>query len=379
MLLSPTQSEVILEYFHQDTPVLFFLLGEDGMVLATNRYCQGLLGKSIVGQSFEGLLVGFQQSFSLEEYIDKKSHSLLTLSIPNILPRSYLFTFRRVNDSVLVFGKSDVEELELLRLELLHANQELNNLTRSLHKKNAQLAHLNTIKNQFLGMAAHDLRKPISVILNYVEFLLDETGEQLDEEHTGFLTKIESSAFFMKRLVDDFLDVSAIEAGRFQLNITPVNPAEILARSLVLPRIQAAKKKLSLEVSVDPGLSEISIDGDKIEQAMSNILSNAIEHAAAGTRVSVSLKETDDNMVFSVKDQGVGMSQEAMNQLFTPFAKTGAVKTGGEKSTGLGMTITRKIIEAHQGEITVDSEEGSGTTVTFSLNEKELSPKRTDG
>ena len=113
----------------------------------------------------------------------------MSLSIPGSLPRSYLFTFRRVNDTILVFGKSDAEELELLRSELLHANQELNNLTRSLHKKNAQLAHLNTIKNQFLGMAAHDLRKPISIILNYAEFLLDETGEQLDEEHTNFLGK----------------------------------------------------------------------------------------------------------------------------------------------------------------------------------------------
>ncbi len=172
MLLSPAQSEVILEYFQDDVPVLFFQLGEDGVVLAVNRYCQELLGTSIVGRSFGELLVDFQQSFRLEEYIHKDSHSLLSLNIPNSLPRSYLFNFRSVNDSILVFAKSDAEELELLRLELLHANQELNNLTRSLHKKNAQLEHLNKIKNQFLGMAAHDLRKPISVIFNYVSFCL---------------------------------------------------------------------------------------------------------------------------------------------------------------------------------------------------------------
>jgi len=370
MRLSPAQSEVILEYFQDDVPVLFFLLGEDGVVLAVNSYCRRLLGPSIVGRNFGELLVDFQQSFRLEDYIHKYSHSLLSLSVPNSLPRSYLFTFRRANDSILVFGKTDAEELELLRSELLHANQELNNLTRSLHKKNAQLAHLNTLKNQFLGMAAHDLRKPISVILNYAEFLLDETGEQLDKEHNGFLTRIENSAFFMKRLVDDFLDVSAIEAGRFQLNIALVNPAEILERSLVLARIQAGKKRIALNVSVDPDLAEICLDGDKIEQAMSNILGNAIEHSAAGTCVSVTLKEIDENLVFSVQDQGVGMSQEAMKQLFTPFSKTGAVKTGGEKSTGLGLTITRKIIEAHQGKITAESEEGSGTTFTIFLNTK---------
>ena len=367
MLLSPAQSQVILKYFKDDTPVLFFLLSEDGVVLAVNRYCQEILNASIVGCSFGELLVDFQQSFRLEEYIHKDSHSLLSLSIPNSLPRSYLFTFRRVNDSILVFAKSDVEELELLRSELLHANQELNNLTRALHKKNAQLQHLNTIKNQFLGMAAHDLRKPISVILSYSEFLLDDIQEKLDEEQVGFLSRIEASATFMKRLVDDFLDVSAIEAGCFHLNITQVNPAEILERSLVLARIQAHKKGVGLVVIIDSQLPEISLDADKIEQAMSNILGNAIEHTVAGTCVSVGLKEADEKIVFSVQDRGSGISQEAMEKLFVPFSKTGSVKTGGEKSTGLGLTITRKIIDAHHGEIVAESEEGKGTTFTVSL------------
>ncbi len=370
MLLSPTQSKVILEYFQDDVPVLFFLLNSDGIVLTVNTYCQKVLGASIVGQSFGELLVDFQQSFRLEEHIQKDSHSLLSLSIPNSLPRSYRFTFRTVNDSVLVFGKSDAEELELLRSELLHANQDLSNLTRTLHKKNAQLAHLNTIKNQFLGMAAHDLRKPISVILNYAEFLLDETGEQLDKEHTGFLTRIENSAFFMKRLVDDFLDVSAIEAGRFQLNLNLVHPADILERSLVLARIQADKKKIGLDVNVEPDISAMYVDGDKIEQAMSNVLGNAIEHSLVDTCVSVTLKKVDNMVIFSVCDKGVGMSPEAMKQLYTPFSKTGAVKTGGEKSTGIGLVITRKIVEAHQGKITAESKEGSGTTFTITLNTK---------
>ncbi len=363
MYLSPTQSQAVLDYFQEDIPVLFFLLSESGEILSVNRYCKDLLGKTVVGQFFEEQLIDFQHSFRLEEHVNKTAgHSLLSLNIPNSLPRSYLFTFRQVNDSILVFGKNDAEELELLRSELLQANQELNNLTRSLHKKNAQLAHLNTIKNQFLGMAAHDLRKPISVILSYTEFLIEETGEQLDQEHTSFLGRIENSAVFMKRLVDDFLDVSVIESGRFQLNITPVNPADILERSLVLAKIQAGKKGIELDVNVAPALYEIPLDVDKIEQAMSNLLSNAIEHSTTGTFVYVTLQEVNERIVFSVQDQGAGMSQEAMKQLFIPFSKTGTVKTGGEKSTGLGLTITRKIIDAHQGEITVESEKGTGTT-----------------
>ena len=374
MRLSPTQSQVVLEYFAEDTPVLFFLLCEDGVILSVNKYCAGLLGASIVGRRFGELLVDFQQSFRLEEHVcNKNEHSLLSLSIPNSLPRSYFFTFRQVNDSILVFAKNNVEELELLRTELLHTNQELNNLTRSLHKKNSQLANLNAIKNQFLGMASHDLRNPISVVLSYAEFLIEETRGQLDEEHTDFLSRIKKSAVFMKRLVDDFLDVSAIESGRFQLNIAPVNLADILVRSLVLARIQAEKKGIDLDVNIGAGLSGCFLDADKIEQAMSNLLGNAIEHSRAGTCVAVTLQQAGERLVFSVQDQGNGMSQEVMKQIFTPFSKTGAVKTGGETSTGLGLAITRKIIDAHQGEITVESEEGRGTTFTIFLKRKSTS------
>lgn len=295
----------------------------------------------------------------------------MSIKIPDALPKSYHFTFRKTADSILVFGKEDVEELDLLRSELFCSNQELHNLTRTLHKKNAQLAHLNATKNQFLGMAAHDLRKPISVILSYAEFLLDEAQEQLDEEQLNFLSRIERSAYSMKRLVDDFLDISAIEAGRFQLNVKPTNPHEILERSLVLARIQAHKKGVELEVAIAPQLPEIPLDGDKIEQAMSNLLGNAIEHSVPGKCVTISLQEVDGKIRFSVRDRGTGMSPEVMKQLFTPFSKTGSIKTGGEMSTGLGLTITRKIIDAHKGEILAESEEGAGTTFTIFFVENE--------
>ena len=362
--MSPNEQQAILEYFQNDAPILYFLLNEDGRVLSVNRYCQELLGASIIGRNFDGLLVDFQHSFELENYINER-HALLSFNIPNSLPRSYIFTFKKVKDCILVFGKNDTEELELLRSELLHANQELNNLTRSLHKKNAQLAHLNTLKNQFSGMAAHDLRKPISVILNYSEFLLDEAQGQLNEEHINFIKIIERSSLFMKRLVDDFLDVSVIESGGFQLNLKPTNPADILERSIVLARIQANKKGVGLEVAIEQQLPKIPLDGDKIEQAMSNLLSNAIEHSAPGKCVSIALKEVNGKIIFSVLDRGEGISPDIMKQLFTPFSKARSIKKGGEKSTGLGLTITRKIIDAHSGKITAESEKGCGTTFTI--------------
>lgn len=373
MTLTSNQSQAVLEYFNNDAQVLCFLLDIDGVVLSANRYTQNLLGLSVLGCKFEDILVDFQRSFKLENYTSVDTDdSLLSLKIPNSEPRSYYFSFRKADDSVLVFGKSDEEELELLRSQLTTSNNELNNLTRTLHKKNAQLDHLNKVKNQFLGMAAHDLRKPISIILNYAEFLLDEAGEQLDEEQIGFLNTIEGSAEFMKRLVDDFLDVSAIESGQFKLNMAEHSPSEILERSLVLARIHARKKAVELEVSVGLNLPEIPMDADKLEQALSNLLGNAIEHSSSGASVNVILEEIDGSIFFRIKDQGVGMKKEAMEKLFLPFSKAGSVKTGGEKSTGLGLTITHKIIEAHLGELFVESEEGKGSAFTIALSSEVL-------
>lgn len=367
MDLSSSQLQVVHEYLMDEVPVLYLLLNTDGLIKAVNAFTRKTLGRPVVGGGFDDLVVDFQNSFNLGKYVGTDKQHLLSIKIPDAIPKSYLFTFRKFDDSILVFGKEDTEELDLLRSELFSSNQELNNLTRTLHKKNAQLAHLNTIKNQFLGMAAHDLRKPISVILNYSEFLLDEAQEQLDEEQNSFLHRIERSASFMKRLVDDFLDVSAIEAGGFQLNVKQVNLADVLERSLVLARIQAQKKGVELEVEIDPQLPEIPLDGDKIEQALSNLLGNAIEHSVPGKCVYISMKEIDGQVNFSVRDRGAGMSQEVMKQLFSPFSNTGSVKTGGEKSTGLGLTITRKIIDAHKGKIIAESEEGVGTTFTIFL------------
>jgi signal transduction histidine kinase len=266
-----------------------------------------------------------------------------------------------------MFGRLDTEELENMRKEFVSLNQELNNLMRELHKSNVQLKRLNEEKNRFLGMAAHDLRKPISLIISYSEFLIEGAENLLDADQIGFLNTINASSTFMKRLVDDFLDVSAIEAGKFELDLQPAYIHEILANSLQLNKLQADIKRIDLRVNSDGSLPRAIMDASKIEQAITNLVSNAIEHASADSLVSISLSCDRQFMIFSVKDEGPGIAPEEMDRLFKPFEKTSAKKTADEKSTGLGMLITRKVIEAHGGKIWIDSSVGEGTTVYFKI------------
>lgn len=357
----------IIDYMEHTAPVLFFLLSEQGRILDANEFAKKMIAPSLHAARFDDLVLDFSGMFQLASMsADGGKEHLLSIDTASGMPQSFYFSFVPADDQILVFGRLDTDEIEVMRREVLSLNQELNNLTRTLHQKNAQLERLNREKNQFLGMAAHDLRKPIGLVMSYSEFLMDE-AETLDAEQMQFLRTINASSTFMKRLVDDFLDVSAIEAGKFDLDLQKASIWTVLEQSLELNNLQAIKKGVDLDVQCDEAGPRIFMDAPKIEQAITNLVSNAIEHTPPATRVTVTLSHDSQWVFFSVTDSGAGVPANEMEKIFKPFEKTSVKKSGGEKSTGLGMLITRKIIEAHKGRIWVESPPGQGATFGFEI------------
>jgi signal transduction histidine kinase len=347
---------------------LYFVLSTDGKIVEANQYAIDLTGRRLFGEKLHDIIVDFTGKFDLAALTnDKSKEHLLNIETASGLPQSFYFSFSTIKDHTLVFGRLDAEEFENMCKEQLSLNQELNNLTRQLHKKNAQLQRLNEEKNQFLGMAAHDLRKPIGLVIAYSDFLMEEAAQILNREQIGFLNAISSSCLFMKQLVDDFLDVSAIEAGKLELDLQTTAIDTVLAESLRLVNLAAAKKGIELQVNVEENIPRITMDAHKIEQVITNLVSNAIEHSDSADRVVINLSSNDESILFSVQDSGPGIAPEEIANLFKPFEKAGTKKTTGEKSTGLGMLISRKIIEAHGGEIRIESKLGKGTTIHFNL------------
>jgi len=356
------------EYVNEQSQILFFVLASDGRILETNRFAESMTGCRPGQKKFQDLVLDFHDSFSLDRLTKEPAiEHLLNIKMGSRLPQSFYFRFMTMAPFILAFGRLDAEELESMRKEMLNMNQELNNMTRTLQKKNTQLRQLNQEKNQFLGMAAHDLRKPIGLILTYSEFLMEEISICMNTEQRDFLTTIQNSSLFMKKLVDDFLDVAAIEAGVFDLDLEPVDVISLLEKSLKPNRLQAAKKGIELQIIAPNACPQVPLDASKIEQALTNLVSNAIEHSEPGSTVTITLIYDSEYLVFEVRDQGSGIIPEDMDKLFKPFKKTKAEKTSGEKSTGLGLVIARKIIMAHRGEIQVHSQPGLGTTIRFTL------------
>ncbi|HET6511100.1 MAG TPA: HAMP domain-containing sensor histidine kinase, partial [Candidatus Kapabacteria bacterium] len=259
------------------------------------------------------------------------------------------------------------EEDRHLYQELAQVNNELATLQRELHKKNAELARLNEQKNQFIGILAHDLRNPLSLIMGYAEFLETDLTDKLDADNRDYLSVIQNSSNFMLSLVNDLLDLSVIETGKLTLDRTRFNIHDLVLESVSLYKPMAAKKQIMVESLVPQ--QEIMIDADrlKIFQVLNNIISNAIKYSPRDSTVRVKLEEDNKQIRVSISDQGAGIETAELSRIFDPYQRGSTQPTGGETSTGLGLAIVKRIIEGHGGKLAVESAPNAGTVFSFSL------------
>jgi signal transduction histidine kinase len=237
----------------------------------------------------------------------------------------------------------------------------------AIEEKNAELIRLNELKNQFLGIAAHDLRNPIAYIQMASEFMLDPVGEEpLSVNDTRMLTDIRDQSQHMLTLLNELLDVTQIESGKLTLKPESIDVTQFLQDAARRHAQLAAPKGTILHIGEVPaGL--VMADRSRLRQVIDNLVSNAVKYAPAGTTVTIDAARMDDCWRISVTDEGPGIKPEDREKLFTDFAKLSAKPTGGESSTGLGLAITRRIVEAHGGYIDVDSTPGHGATFWFTL------------
>jgi signal transduction histidine kinase len=358
----------LVQYLLHETGSIFLVADFRGMIVVSNEFADNLTGRKLAGCHLDAIMIDFSKSFSIGDYRDSGSiKHLLNVTTASGLPETYHFSFITQGDVVLILGETDPQEYNMLRKNLLDLNKDLNNLTRELHKKNAELTRLNELKNQFMGMAAHDLRNPLAVIMGYSDFLLEDLGSELLTDQHKMLQSIRSSSKFMLNLVNDLLDVTVIEAGKLVLNRQKISPGRLLRQNVELNNSIAAKKEISINLEMEEDIPDIDADPVKFEQVLNNLLGNAIKFSPHKSVISVKLSKTDDSIDISVTDLGPGIPSTDLETVFAPFNQGHARPTGGEKSTGLGLAIVRKIIEGHGGSIRVISAERSGTTFSFSL------------
>lgn len=229
-----------------------------------------------------------------------------------------------------------------------------------------KLEKLNRLKDQFLGMAVHDMRNPLNLISLYVELLRKEIPGNLNDEQHELMRKIGESSAFLKQLISDFLVSSVVESGKLQLNRRPTDMRSVIESSLTFIGTVAAKKKITVTVDIQENLPPVDCDAQKMCQVINNLLTNAVHYSLSETSVALRCSGRDNSVLIAITDQGPGLSPEEIKRIFIPFERA-AAGSNREGGIGLGLAITKKIVDAHNGSIEVESAEGTGSTFTVRI------------
>jgi hypothetical protein len=251
--------------------------------------------------------------------------------------------------------------------ELKKAHNDLTAIYRQLEHKNIELEKVNQEKTHFLSVAAHDLRNPLTIIYTTADLITEELKEKTSAETIEFLEMIKRSSKFMRDLLEELLDVSVVDSGKLSINLEPVDIMELIRNNVSLNRVIAGRKHITVEFNPIKDLPVFQLDRKKFEQVFNNLISNAIKYSYPQSRVVIDSKCEDGNLLISVRDTGQGIPPTEMDKLFKPFPRLSVKTTSGESSTGLGLVIVRKIVEAHNGKVWAESCLKLGTTFHISI------------
>lgn len=358
----------LYSFIYDNSSLVLLSANKDGLITSANPSATRLAGRTLENTHINDFFTSFNAELNTESlFAEGISKKMLNINTFNNLPQTLYFTSFKADDGIILLGETDCLEMENMRTIILETNNELNNLTRQLQKQNIQLEQLNSLKNQFLGMAAHDLRNPIASILMFSDFVLDTQEQELSNELKEILQMIRTSSEFMLKLLEELLDVVKIESGKLELKMERVNIEDFLRKSVRFNQIIAAHKEIRILLNIPHPIPDLYIDPVKMEQVVNNLISNAIKYSFNNTIVTVSAFSTGKEAMISIQDQGQGIPANELDKIFTPFAKISVMATGGEKSTGLGLSIVKKIITGHMGRIWVESKVGTGSVFHFTL------------
>ena len=254
------------------------------------------------------------------------------------------------------------------RARLTVLRQQKQHLEAVVRERTAELRRLNAKKNEFLGIAAHDLRSPLGGITGTVDLLLSFLDQDRRDEALWrkFLGNVRTTAEHMRTLVGDLLDVSAIESGRVVLRLDRCPMAELLEEREPIHAQTAQRKNIELVVDRTGAGADVLADRVRIGEVLDNLMSNAVKYTSPGGRVRVRCESANGEVVTHVEDSGQGLAPDELARVWDGV-KLSPRPTGGETSTGLGLVIVKKLVELHDGRIWAESEEGKGSTFSFSL------------
>lgn len=280
-------------------------------------------------------------------------------------------TFVKTQEEI---SRRNEEKMAALVTKLETSRGELSELARKYEHEKVKAEAANHAKSEFLANMSHELRTPLNAINGFSEIMATELfGPLGNPRYKEYSQDILQSGQHLLSLINDILDMSKIEAGKMNIHIEPISLREVVEETLRLVRHRAETSGLSLETYI-PAMPEIYADYRALKQVLINLMTNAIKFTPKGGSVSILAMVSEDNVHICVRDTGIGIAKDDMGRLTNPFEQVENQFSKTKEGTGLGLALTKSLVELHNGQLDIDSEVGKGTTVTIILPLKPQNP-----
>lgn len=411
--------------FRRPTYTLDIFYRNLSRTLAETSDIKALLGKAagLIGEAINSRTVSFfayygdsrvivgvpkatnlplQDAHLLDDYTRLHKIAVRTNKVSDIVVRRLLIShgvhillalrYERITVGYLLVGPKnkgkyslgDVKMLEMIADELavaiqnalsVHAVKDLNDsleqriafATKELRASNQQLQKLDEAKDEFISMASHQLRTPLTSIKGYISMLLEGDVGTVSGDQKQVLNQVFMSSERMVRLISDFLNVSRLQTGKFVIERRPVDLAVLVEREIDGLVSSAQSRNMSFIYKKPKNIPLIDLDENKIQQVVMNFADNAIYYSKEGDKIKILLKKAGDRVEFRVKDSGIGVPPDEQNKLFGKFFRATNARKARPDGTGVGLFLAKKVVEDHGGKIIFESIEGQGSTFGFSL------------
>ncbi len=282
----------------------------------------------------------------------------IALLLTFFLSRRILAPVKALSNAAREFGKGNFSR----RVDF-KSKGEVGELARSFNSMAENLEHTERLRRNMVADIAHELRTPLSNLGGYLEAINDGVVEPDNKTFRS----LNEEALTLSRLIDDLQELSMADAGELKLITQPENISRLIEETVTALQAKATAKGLTMSTNLPGRLPELNIDSHRIRQALHNLLDNATAHTGKGGQISVAARHRDDKVYISVADTGEGIPPEDLPMIFERFYRVDKSRTRSTGGSGLGLTITKRMVEAHGGTITVESQPGKGSTFTITL------------
>lgn len=266
--------------------------------------------------------------------------------------------------TIAVQNSLSVEEIRELNENL---QRRVDDATKELRASNRQLQRLDEAKNEFISMASHQLRTPLTSIKGYLDMILEGDLGKVSSTQRAVLSEAFLSSERMVTLINDFLNVSRLQTGKFTIEKHQSDLVEAINEQVSMLSVVAKQHDLKLQVKIGKDIPLVNVDIDKVRQVILNMIDNAIYYSRPGTSIKISLQTEDKDVVFTVKDTGIGVPIEEQSGLFGKFFRATNARKKRPDGTGVGLFLAKKVILAHNGKIIFESAENKGSTFGFRI------------